>query len=235
MASKMRRPGIEASPSNSAEFSRERKVLFIGNSFTNRNDLPGMFTRIAAFATPPGKFHTRRIIANGMALKTHWNRGLAREAIRAEPWDFVVLQEQSTLPLKNREKMHESVTLFDEEIRHFGARTVLYMTWARRDAFDRQDELSNAYQSIAGRLGSLVAPVGRAWQHAMAADPQLVLHDKDGSHPNPAGTYLAACVFAAVLANLSPIGLTSDFPGIDKLTAEKVHALQWAAEQATRP
>ena len=85
-----------------AEVTRERKVLFIGNSYTNRNDLPGMFSRIAASAVPPRRFATRRIIANGMALKTHWNRGLAPEAIRAEPWDFVVLQEQSTLPLKKQ-------------------------------------------------------------------------------------------------------------------------------------
>lgn len=218
---------------NSAEVTREQRVLFIGNSFTNRNDLPGMLSRMAAAAVPPRLFETRRIIANGMALKTHWNRGPAREAIRAERWDFVVLQEQSTLPLKNRARMHESITLFDEEITSRGARTVLYMTWARRDAFDRQDELSDAYESIGRQLGSLVAPVGRAWQRALEADPTLVLHDKDGSHPNAVGTYLAACVFAAVLAGLNPVGLASDLPGLENLAPGNVRALQQAAVGAS--
>ena len=219
---------------DAAELSRERKVLFIGNSFTNRNDLPGTFTRIAGSAVPPRRFATRSIIANGMALKTHWNRGLAREAMRGEAWDFVVLQEQSTLPLKNRAKMHESITLFDEEVRRCGARTVLYMTWARRSALDRQDELSDAYESISRQLGALVAPVGRAWQRAMAADPELVLHDKDGSHPNAIGMYLAACVFVAVLAGLNPVGLTSDLPALENHMPTDVRALEKAAWQAVR-
>jgi hypothetical protein len=206
-----------------------RKVLFIGNSFTNRNDLPETFSRIARSAAPPRLFETQRIIANGMSLKTHWNRGLAPAAIKREPWDFVVLQEQSTLPLKGRAKMHESITLFDEEIRRQGARTVLYMTWARRGAFDRQDELSDAYESIGRQLGSLVVPVGRAWQLALKHDPSLVLHDKDGSHPNAIGSYLAACVFAAVLGDLNPEGLASDVPGIEKLASQGIRQLQNAA------
>jgi hypothetical protein len=60
-----------------------RRVLFIGNSFTNRNDLPGTISR-----------------------------------------------------LENRERMHEYITLFDEEIKRAGAKTVLYLTWARKDALN---------------------------------------------------------------------------------------------------
>jgi hypothetical protein len=37
--------------------------------------------------------------------------------------------------------------------------------------------------------------------------PSLSLYHEDGSHPAPAGSYLAACVFYAVLLDKSPIGL----------------------------
>ncbi len=167
------------------------RILFIGNSFTNRNDLPGMLTRLGVAAKPGILMKTERVIANGMALKTHWNRGLAREKIRSSKWDYVVLQEQSTLPLKNPKRMRESIKLFDQEIKAAGAKTVLYMTWARRHEWDRQPELSEAYTSIGGSIGALVVPVGQAWQRVLTERPDVMLHDKDNSHPSFAGTYLA--------------------------------------------
>ena len=207
------------------------RILFIGNSFTNRNDLPGLLTRLATAARPPIAVETERVIANGRALKTHWERGAARDAIRASKWDYGVLQEQSTLPLKNPARMHEYVTLFDEEIRKSGARTVLYMTWARRHEFERQAELTAAYASIGRTLGALVVPVGVAWQRALSERPELVLHDKDNSHPNFAGSYLAACTFFAALFDRSPAGLVTidqaDLASFGRDVATALQASAW--------
>ena len=214
--------------------TRPTHILFIGNSFTQRNDLPGMLARLASAAHPPRRIETRRVIANGMSLKTHWNRGAARDAIAQGPLDYVVLQEQSTLPLKNRARMHESVRLFNDEIVARGARTVLYLTWARSYAADRQDELSEAYQSIGREIGAIVVPVGVAWQAALRQDPDLVLHDKDGSHPNPLGTYLAACTFYATLFRQSPEGLTANVPGVEGESADRVRMLRQVAWQAAQ-
>src|SRR5690349_20094570 len=106
------------------------KVLFIGNSFTARNNLPGL---IAGLATARGKGLEHRLIsAGGASLRTHWNAGEALKAIEGGQYELVVLQEQSTLPVKNARRMHENVRLFDQAIRAAGAKTVLYMTWARR-------------------------------------------------------------------------------------------------------
>ena len=81
-------------------------VLFIGNSFTAHNDLPGL---IATLAAARGKeFRHRRISAGGASLRTHWNAGGAGNAIRSGKDDAVVLQEQSTLPVKNATRMHET-------------------------------------------------------------------------------------------------------------------------------
>jgi hypothetical protein len=208
------------------------RILFIGNSFTQRNDLPGMLAALAASAKPAVRIETGRVIANGMALKTHWTRGEARELIRRKKWDFVVLQEQSTRPLKNPKLMHEYVRLFNDDVVAAGARTALYMTWARRESFDRQDELGDAYTSIGRELGAVVVPVGTAWKLALADDPALVLHDKDGSHPSPAGTYLAACVFYAALFGASPVGLATDVPGLDGTDEALLRRLQEVARRA---
>src|SRR5215468_6402116 len=86
------------------------KVLFIGNSFTARNDLPGLIGQLAAAR---GKRLQHRLIsAGGASLRTHWNAGEALKAIQDGQYDHVVLQEQSTLPVKNAKRMHENVRLF---------------------------------------------------------------------------------------------------------------------------
>ncbi len=108
--------------------SKSSKMLFIGNSFTARNNLPGL---IADLGLSPGRDHRAPVDQRRrcVSLRRHWNAGVAPEAIRNGGFDFVVLQEQSTLPVKNAERMHESVRLFDQVIREAGSNTVLYMTW----------------------------------------------------------------------------------------------------------
>jgi hypothetical protein len=207
----------------------ERNVLFIGNSFTARNDLPGL---VAGLAAARGQTLKHRLIsAGGASLRAHWNAGVALTAIEKGGYDAVVLQEQSTLPVKNAARMHENVRLFDTAIRAAGAKTVLYMTWARRTAPDAQQAIADAYLSIGRELGATVAPVGLAWQRFLRAHDQPVLHDRDNSHPTPAGSYLAACVFLGVLFGESPVGAAGGPVGIGQGDVLK---LQQAAGEACR-
>ena len=48
-------------------------------------------------------------------------------------------------------------------------------------------------------------PAGVAWQAFLGETRSPVLHDKDGSHPTVAGTYLAACTAFAVLFGRNPV------------------------------
>src|SRR5262245_20186211 len=138
--------------------STPRKVLYIGNSFTARNNLPGLIAQLAAAR---GKSIEHRLIsAGGASLRQHWNAGEAPKAIQEGPYDHVVLQEQSTLPVKNAGRMHENVRLFDEAIKAAGAKMVLYMTWARRHEPESQQAITDAYTSIGRELGAMVVPVG---------------------------------------------------------------------------
>lgn len=209
---------------------RPMKILFIGNSFTARNDLPGL---IAGLAKSCGKALEHRLVhAGGASLRAHWNAGQAAEAIRNGVYDAVVLQEQSTLPVKNAVRMHENVRLFDKVITATGAKTVLYMTWARLSAPESQKAITEAYSAIGEELDATVAPVGLAWQRFLRDKRQkIVLHDRDQSHPTMAGSYLAACVFLAALFRKSPIGVEVEVPG---LSAGDRATLQDAAWQAWR-
>ncbi|MHC4984485.1 MAG: hypothetical protein ACYTF6_15125, partial [Planctomycetota bacterium] len=92
-------------------------------------------------------------------------------------------------------------------IRESGAKTMLFMTWARKHEPQQQASITSAYKAIGCELGVAVAPVGAAWQNALVGPLNLDFHHDDKSHPKPAGTYLAACVFYAALTGQSPEGL----------------------------
>jgi hypothetical protein len=188
------------------------KVLFIGNSFTARNNLPGLIGQLAAARDK--SIRHRLISAGGASLRAHWNAGEALKAIQDGNFDFVVLQEQSTLPIKNAKLMHENVRLFDEAIKAAGAKTVLYMTWARQHAPESQQAITDAYTNIGRDLGATVVPVGVAWQSFLRKHDKPALHDRDQSHPTVAGSYLAACVFLAALFKENPVGIDCEVAGL---------------------
>jgi hypothetical protein len=105
-------------------------ILFIGNSFTARNNMPELLARLAA--ARDRKLKRCLITAGGASLRMHWNKGEAQRTLAASPFYYVVLQEQSTLPVKNSTRMHKNIRLFDDAICAAGSTTMLYMTWSRR-------------------------------------------------------------------------------------------------------
>jgi len=199
-------------------------VLFIGNSFTARNNLPGLVELVAAAA---GKRLTHHLVnVGGASLRTQWNKGEAIRQIQAGDFDYVVLQEQSTLPIKNPGRMCENARLFDECIRASGSTTALYMTWARKHAPETQAAITSAYVSIGREVGAKVIPAGVAWEKFLRTHDHPILHDRDHSHPTLAGSYLAACVVFGVLFHSSPARLRVE---VKNLSEDEARLLQKAA------
>jgi len=183
------------------------RVLFIGNSYTYVNDLPGQIQRLAASSEGALPLIVNQVTPGGATLERNWEEGRARRLIRLGGWSHVVLQEQSTRPIEDREKFFTYARRFDAEIKGVGAKTVLYLTWARDTLPETQATLTEAYEDLAEELGAIIAPVGPAWAEVAARGAEVSLYYKDGSHPSPNGSYLAACVFFATLYGESPEGL----------------------------
>jgi len=207
------------------------RILFIGNSYTSRNQLPRLLADLAAEAARPTRVEFDLVFAGGASLKRHWNAGIAQERLGRQSWNYVVLQEQSTLPVKNPARYHENVRLFAPEIGRRGAKMALYLTWSRQHAPDTQDRITAAVEAIAAEVDALVVPVGIAWRTVTATHSDMQLYTDDGSHPTVAGSYLAACVFLATLFSEAPRGfLVSDALRLDRGVAAVLHAV--AAEFA---
>jgi hypothetical protein len=186
------------------------RVLFIGNSFTRFWGGQVLIGEQIALSSPAGQARPpiyEQSTYNGWDLQEHWTRGKAVQRIREGNWDYVVLQEHSEGPLLQRDAFVHYAKEFDAEIRRVGARTVLFMTWAKVGEPELQREVADAYEALGAELNAPVVPVGWAFADALARRPELRLHDGDGKHPSPAGSYLTACCFYRFLYGQSPRGL----------------------------
>jgi hypothetical protein len=199
------------------------RILFIGNSFTSRNNLPAL---IAALAAERGITIDHKLIsAGGASLRQHLNAGEALTELATGNYDTVVLQEQSTLPLKNPTRMHENIRDFHTAISAVGARTALYMTWSRKN--QPQDAFTTAYATIATELGATLVPAGLIWQDFQAAHPTPSLHAPDNSHPALPGTYLTACTFLITLLHEDPTDIDLPVKGLPPETAALLRRSAW--------
>lgn len=186
------------------------RVLFIGNSFTGywggqvligtkiATSWPGWPERPPMYEQSTG---------SGMDLEEHWRWGRAVGRIREGNWDYVVLQDHSEGPLTRRQAFFRYARLFDLEIKKVGAKTVLFMTWSKKQEPEMQSALAEAYRLLGREINAEVVPVGLAFERAGAGRPALELHDVDGKHPSRAGSYLTACCFYRYFYGRSPVGL----------------------------
>ena len=191
---------------------RTLRVLFVGNSYTIYNDLPWVTSQLSLSAGVDRPLEVKSVSLMGATLKEHWDDGFALKEIRDDgPWDYVVLQGQSLKPIVDPEELREYSLLFDKEIKAAGARTILFVTWARRAHPEQQPVINTVYEDVARETGATLAPVGPAWQDALEADPNIPLYRNDvDNHPAEAGTYLAACVIYSIIYRKSPEGLTAE-------------------------
>jgi hypothetical protein len=187
------------------------KVLFVGNSFTFANDMPRQLADLVAPDGTCGPIEFTQITPPGETLQGHWNTPSTITTLRNRTWDYVVLQEQSTRSFENPELFFQYARLWGQVIRDIGTEPLFFVTWARRDQPEKQAAITAAYTAAAGEMQARLAPVGPAWQVALRAMPSLLLHEADGSHPTPSGSYLTACVLFATLLSKSPEGSSNNY------------------------
>jgi hypothetical protein len=180
-------------------------ILFIGNSYTYENDVPGLVQALAVAAGTPIAVET---VANpDYALIDHWNGGSsARSEIAKGGWKYVVLQQGPSSVEVNRDTLRLATQLFAAEARKIGGTTALFSAWPTQDRRVDFPRAIESYRIAAGDVGGVFLPVAGAWLAAWDRDPTIALYANDGLHASPAGSYLAALVIFAKLTQKSPIG-----------------------------
>ena len=215
-------------------WSQSTRVLFIGNSYTYVNDLPGMFTQLAGSLGE--EVQTGMVAPGGFTFQGHATNAATQNAIAQGDWDFVILQEQSQRPAFPPEQVALEVTpyaaLLVQQIRAANPCTeaVFLMTWGRENGDPQncpsypplctyagmQQRLRESYLDMAYANAAWCAPVGAVWASLRSEQPSTALYT-DSSHPNMVGSFIAASTLYNTIFGRScegstylPAGLTVD-------------------------
>lgn len=203
------------------------RVLFIGNSLTYVNGLPGMFVALAKLGGDQNVY-AETVAFPDYALEDHWAQGTARRTLAEHPWEFVVMQQGSSALPESQVNLRTWSLQFAPLIRAAGATPVMYMVWpfASR-TFDFPGVLQS-YRNAASAINGIFAPAGDGWT---AFGDLNALYSADGLHPTVQGTYIAALVLLERIRGIRPDQLPATIPG-SSISESEVRALQQAARRA---
>ena len=202
------------------------RLLFIGNSLTAANNLPGIVESLGR-AKRNRTVAATAVTANNFSLEDHWNQGKARGVIATGGWSVVVLQQGPSALPDSRVLLRDYTRRFAGEARKVGAHTALYMVWPSKARARDFDAVSASYALAARDVDATLLAAGDTWREAWRRDPSLALYADDGFHPSGLGSYLAALAIWRGLSGDSAIGL----PGPEGIGAGTIGLLQEAADQ----
>ncbi len=208
----------------SSASAQPTNVLFIGNSYTNVNNLPEM-TRLLALSLGD-TLAVSSSMPGGVTFQGHTTNTITQNLIDQGDWDVVVLQEQSQIPSFPPSQVasdcYPYATALVDSIRAHSpcADPLFYMTWGRENGdadncaswppvctyTGMQQQLRLSYLQMAQDNSAECAPAGMAWKRVREEYPSIGLYAADGSHPSIAGSYLVACTMYSTFFRRTTVG-----------------------------
>jgi len=193
------------------KYAETCKILFIGSSYFNYNNLPDLFENLAISS---GKeIYIDRYGGNGLYLDDHASSSATELKINEQNWDYVILQgggpntaypeyftDHPVYPALETlwDKIHQNCEL---------TKMIFCLPWAFEDGMtwyqgwtdtyaDMQIKILENTLQYSNDIGFGIAPVGWSWYMVLEEKnyPLHYLHMSDWNHPSLEGSYLMACV-----------------------------------------
>ncbi|HUH26242.1 MAG TPA: T9SS type A sorting domain-containing protein [Flavobacterium sp.] len=203
-----------------------KKVLFLGNSYTQYNNLPSLVQQMATStndvliqdSNTPG----------GQRLMDHVANQASLTKINANQWDYVVLQEQSQMPAFPLGYVNQNVFPYATQLsdlikqNHACSVPLFYTTWGRKNGDSQNcptqpalctytgmdDLLQQRYRKMAEDNKGVISPVAQVWRYIRTNHPTIELYSSDESHPSLEGSMAAAYTFYTVIFRKDPTLVT---------------------------
>lgn len=218
----------------------QKSVLFIGNSYTQVNDLPRLTQMVAESMGDELTYSSNT--PGGCTFQQHCNNQ-SMTLIQQGFWDVVVLQEQSQLPSFPEWQVAQECFPYAARLveaayaANPNVEPMFYMTWGRKNGdqgnadeypplgtYEGMDSLLyERYMQMARDNNASVCPVGRVWRNIRRNHREIELYDNDGSHPSMAGSYAAACAFYTMIFHRNPMEIRYSST-LDETTAQIIRS-----------
>lgn len=163
------------------------RVLFLGNSHTQFNDVPKL---VAALGRERG-----RVISpnsrSGPTLYDMYGDPQIHNAVSSGLYEVIVLQAQAISTSHRFTYSNKEAIALAKAGRQAGAKVFLFSEWPRK-GIDETSYIEGIYRKIAEASGAKIIPVGRVWDAVLREQKGSVLWAQDGNHASPLGSRVAA-------------------------------------------
>lgn len=160
------------------------------------------------------RWEVHQSTAGGATLKQHWKgekQLKTKKRIRKKKYNHLIFQDHSTYPLTaidtTQKYLNKLINVSSKKSKKY-----IYATW-NYPSILKGEHPQNSSLKIEQALtsiqppSSVILPVGRAFDLFQDRYPDQTLFTSDNKHPNPIGSYLAACVIFSKISNMSSKGL----------------------------
>jgi len=172
-------------------------ILFVGNSLTYTNDLPGL---VKIIADSNGlNIGIKMLAYPDYAISDHWESGTVQDLIASKVFDFVVIQQGPSSQALGREILIEYGKKYSELCKANDVKLAFFMVWPSLDYYETFDGVIKNYRDAATINNALLCPVGEVWKQHFDNTNDFTYYGPDGFHPSYTGTKVAARVIAGVL------------------------------------
>jgi type IX secretion system substrate protein/uncharacterized protein DUF4886 len=198
------------------------KILFLGSSYFNYNDLPGL---LKSLADSSGKeVYIDQYIPSGIYLSDHASSSVSEAKINERNWDYVILQGVGVLTAYpdtfTDHPVFPALDTLQRKIsaNYEGTKMIFCLPWAFEDGMtwygwpdtysDMQIKAHDNTIQYSNELNFPIAPVGWAWYKVLEEKhyPLHYLHMSDWNHPSLNGSYLMACAIFTTIFQESTEG-----------------------------
>lgn len=177
------------------------RILFVGNSHTQVNDVPAILTHLLESDGSGRKVETFRFFSP--FLNDAFQDPAVKRAVFDPHWSIVVLQGAMVSSSHRINYPNDGAVGLAKLAHRAGSRALFFVEWPRQ-GWDESDYQMGIYRGISKAApGSELVPVCYAWDSILKGHPDLNLWQEDGNHASPLGSFLASYVFYYYLAGPS--------------------------------
>ena len=211
------------------------RILFIGNSMTYVQDLPGLLTNLAS---SNGKtVITAQNTPGGYFLSDHVTDPVSL-SLMAQGFDYIVAQEHSSGNIQPEiPGLSRPIGIIDSIAKANCSKILLYATpgypdthpWSVEPYEDMQAEIIYKYTLAARSVRAAYLPTAHAFRDVITNYPAItgMWASPTDYHPGLKGQYLHACVLYSVLYNESAVGSPAPL-GISISDANMLQQTAWS-------
>lgn len=164
-------------------------ILFLGNSLTYANDLPGLVEALALENGMP--MRTQMIAKPNYALVDHLAEGQIQSALKNK-FDYLVIQQGPSSQEEGRQMLLDASQQLKMLCDPHGTKLVVYMVWPAHINYSTFDGVIKNYTDAAVKANALLIPAGKKWKEHIDQTKDLSYYDSDLFHPSPKGSQMVA-------------------------------------------